>query len=788
MPVFNDFNHYYVGGGHSNYSTPSYGGLSSAPASSSYGLSSPYSSRPNYFQTSNYHSPNIVSSLAASGLTSRYKNNNYGYKGRGQYNENRANPFTPSPYTTYSLWKENQIAAKYRSDHYYRRNQAIREPVYIEPPKIDRGRKIDNSSPQYTILPVEKPIARDEQGTIKRGRTVVRMHTKMLKENPHLMKKEVDEGKQETEPETFMESRLNRLSPIRISRLKKRSILNYKRNDSGSKNWLDSDSSDSEGSVERKSTVRKKKTVKRNDEARKTDRRLSTEMYEEQLAILDSMIKEELARKDADDYFSDPKRGTVKIRRSHSTDSNTDDEDMKRKFCGKSETTPSSSRRNSLFQDLIIGETISETFIEDLENKIQNSYTNADKVFPKMKVGSVKITQKLLKKSRFDEGTIVEVDENRPKTPKFFIDDIKIESSQFDFNEKEIKAYDEVNKLGIVEDSSQKIENEFDKKDEVCEKPEIFKSDVNEQIPVKVEDKVVKVIEEAVKDESTLCEQANNIPTKDSSILTINKNKDLLTKPSGTDDKDLTKPEKNKPSSTKDLSIKAKEDKLKSNQPETLKTKVESISTNDKLESKIETEPSVIKAEAKTEPAEVNDDRAKTPTNSTEIKKDTKPEAEQIPDKPNANENAQKNLIHPKPKKPTKKTVKKSTQRKPMGQIVHMKPRAMTIRTVQNRLPSLKTPRLAALPQPTQAVLIAAEDAESSSSEEDESEEEESSTEVEESSDESTDSSDSKQGKQRKSTSSLDSGFGSACYKTRKGIPLELGIIQSAWRVQLLWF
>lgn len=462
----------------------------------------------------------------------------YNYKGTrtpqygDKYSDSRANQYTPSPYTTYSLWKENQIASKWRKDQYrWNNNQLAKDtssprsvkPIFIDTAKID----VTKPRPKPTPAPaqmVEKPMVRDDQmGTIKRGRTVVRMHTKMLKENPYLKKNEKPVPPEpQDEPEIKIEPKFNRMSPVRISRLKKRSVLQYNRHDSNSKNWLDSDSSssssDSEGSLKRENTVKSRNltrsgTIKRDDTVKrrvnigsksqsrdlsqsidsankpttkKTERRLSVEMYEEQAAIFDSMIKEELARKDADDYFSDPKRGTVKIRgkaaasrkesvkrkshsRGHSTDSNTDEEEQKKKGSRASRkvessadnestaserSTPSSSRRNSLFQDLIIGETISETFIEDLENKIQNSYTNPEKILkgktPKLKVGSVKITQQLAKKpGRYEthksnsganiSATIVEMEENKPKTPKFFIQDVKIEQSQFSFSDKDIE-------------------------------------------------------------------------------------------------------------------------------------------------------------------------------------------------------------------------------------------------------------------------------------------------------------------------------------------------------------
>ncbi|KAL0273297.1 UNVERIFIED_CONTAM: hypothetical protein PYX00_006000 [Menopon gallinae] len=491
MPVFNDVGFYF--GSHNPYSS-SYpvGGGTFLPRSKGF--------TPGYF---NYQ--NKFSTGTNSGLSGRYQPSNpRPYNPVFKYNDTRTPPTFISSYITYSDWKDSQLASQLRGDNFRWKQDKVyrpRRPVFIDTSTIDLSRPkrpVEIKQPptekkENAVVGVNEGkaiVRRDncEEGTIKRGRTVVRIYSKVLKENPYLpTKQSVRESVKQVEGIKRVPTEPN------VPRLDETE---------------DSDDEDSDPELEREATVKRKETVRKvkpkqdESETEKEDdpkdfgritrkikerserrvsmdksngdiigqheipearrmsncstisndsRRLSMELIEEQAAILDDLINEELARKDADDYFSDPKRGTVKIPNKHKLlkkkmskrsgvereeSSNTDDDDsplkksssdlearrrtLRRrsdasKTDNESEDSSSSSRRNSLFHDLIIEETIKE---ENCEGKPEKKPRKPGTV----KKGTIKPLKNIKKIS-----AIVEV-EDKPKSPKFFIDSFVVES------------------------------------------------------------------------------------------------------------------------------------------------------------------------------------------------------------------------------------------------------------------------------------------------------------------------------------------------------------------------
>lgn len=493
MPVFNDVGFYFSS--HNPYSS-SYpiGGGTLLPRSKGF--------NPGYF---NYQ--NKFCTGTNSGLSGRYQTPNpRTYNPIYKFGDTRSPTFISS-YITYSDWKDSQLASQLRGDNFrWKQEKAYRprRPVFIDTSTIDLSKpkkpieikQLHTEKKENVNLGVNegKPISKREaweEGTIKRGRTVVRIFSKVLKENPYL-------AAQKTGAESGNQAEGMKKVP------RETNVLRLDETE-------DSDDEDSDPELEREATVKRKETVRqvkskesesetekeeeqkefgkitrkikeRSDRRLSMDklngdiigqreiletrrmsncstvsndsRRVSMELFEEQAAILDDLIKEELARKDADNYFSDPNRKTVKIPNKHKLlkkksskkrvereeSSNTDDDEsplkksssdleakrrtLRRrsdtsKTDNESEDSSSSSRRNSLFHDLIIEETIKEDQ-ENCETKLEKKARKPSNV----KKGTVKPLKKIPKIS-----AIIEV-QDKPKTPKFFIDSCIVESNQ----------------------------------------------------------------------------------------------------------------------------------------------------------------------------------------------------------------------------------------------------------------------------------------------------------------------------------------------------------------------
>ena len=541
MPVFNDSPFYFSGG---------------------------YNLYPNSFTGSNkngyhgLHSSSNFNYSNALGNTNLYGGrpykpdiSKYGASGRPAklYNSYLSN------YVTYSDWKENLLLNKIREDtsykwqnknaigtnQYYRQNR----PVFIDTAKIDVSRpkqrkQIEITEDKNKVESEEKPNVGEEKfrGTISRGRTVVRIHTKALKENPYFQKKECEEVKSQVEnlesdkksikksikiKENDLELADDDDDALDHSKIERRKSTLKKNQEENNETTIQREETltnnkkspffKGSGTIVRKCKVRKKSKERREStdselidstgNSRKSSlcvpsqidiekKRLSMELYEEQAAILDSLIREELAKKDADDYFSDPKRGTVKIpakqrftksvrnsnlRKSNlkeqCAESSTTDDDLdpvekckrttkkKNRFIPLNDTDESSSgsRRNSLFQDLFIEATIAENSVEESVKTNQSDIKNHTqwKIEQKVVNKPKKSNLNFLGINKLPKISAVVNVEEKQKTPKFYIENVKIELSDgtSSSNKKEsVKAVDSnenfTNKKSTIKEKS----------------------------------------------------------------------------------------------------------------------------------------------------------------------------------------------------------------------------------------------------------------------------------------------------------------------------------------------
>ncbi|KAK6626180.1 hypothetical protein RUM43_006486 [Polyplax serrata] len=549
MPVFND-TAFYLSGGHNTFSSPY------SPTTRS-----PYHGFPT--TNFNYSNPKGSTGLIGGRYKPDIKKFNPTFGGR---NTQLGGPYI-SNYTTYADWKENLIfnkmrddtsyrwKEKYRLDNYYRANR----PVFIDTSKIDvsrpRQKREEVSVPPVTVgNSTGKPIARDDEqkGTISRGRTVVRIHTKALKENPYFAnqyqpKKGQNESdnKQSVKPMSNRKSKtrsllriksgeeeqensddetnINKTSIKRDSTLKHKESVNddmeldredtLKNTDTSRKNVLQKGL----GTIVRRCKIRKRSKDRResvgsvtstDDESRRNSlmipqmndkKRLSMELFEEQAAILDSLIKEEMAKKDADDYFSDPKRGTVKIsakqrlsksqrdiicKKQDCAESSTTDDDLdasdsvkktvKRRSRSSrsddSEESSSGSRRSSLFQDLFIEATITENCQEEAV-AVEESQKERCKTEQKPNKPIKKFLKSEVKPTSSEAKSTAEKSK-KPKAPKLFVTDAtephQLESPKTDddnsnFLQKQDTVKKMPNKLEYVKKNTDSLFSKFKK-------------------------------------------------------------------------------------------------------------------------------------------------------------------------------------------------------------------------------------------------------------------------------------------------------------------------------------
>lgn len=511
MPVFNDAA-FYLSGGYNSYSSP---------------YSPTTRNALHAFPQTNFNYSNAIGTNS-SGVGARYKAEpkKFTLASIGGRSTQLNNPYV-SNYVTYADWKENLLFNKMREDTSYRWKDKNRKdniyranrPVFIDTSKIDvcRPRRNRENVELETSNKQEDEVKQFEKndelkGTISRGRTVVRIHTKALKENPYFSNQKKDENENKNQNQKLLSKKksknativkrkgddkekikgcrdddydsegLERESTIKPKNKAQKEIEvqregTLKGNDNDTKNLLKSlgtivrkckirkrskerrESVDSVASVDEKITSRKSSLFVPPIDERK---RLSMELFEEQAAILDNLIKEELAKRDEDDYFSDPKRGTVKISakqrlsksqrntikrksdpKEQCAESSTTDDDLdtternKRTIRRKSrsirsddsEESSASSRRSSLFQDLFIEATIAENGTEELEDPAKSPEAKPQKKKWKIEQKSMKPVKNPKPKpfSNFPKiSAIVEMG-NKPKPLKFFIENISVE-------------------------------------------------------------------------------------------------------------------------------------------------------------------------------------------------------------------------------------------------------------------------------------------------------------------------------------------------------------------------